>query len=327
MRIATIFFLPVCLMLIASAGIYGQSYVSPFKNDNGTIKMKSRDEIRAEESRNAANKSNANYPKEYEKPKSGVKDNGEIWIDGYCRYRPPSYSRSRYNEDMSEVEYCKAVYPTETIVQSDDFKWSGNIPWAVNSWNSKEECEALQLRIAQSVNDGIPFKMYDSLAKMSAYNEPTARGYKEGRKYEFSRSVSIWIKRKSGSEKSSVKFSTEYAYSNGEDRTDLEVNDKGQFKVSRFCDNCKSPMYKEVESGKSKAWKEGEWNELTIKKDEFNTVTVFINDEEVCRYQLSSLPITARFATFSFEMPYKWEKEKLLYHVGQVTSISYPKVN
>lgn len=81
-----------------------------------------------------------------------------------------------------------------------------------------------------------------------------------------------------------------------------------------------------MESGKSKTWDEGEWNELSVKKDQFNTVTVFINSEEVCRYQLSSLPITVRFASFLLTMPYKWEKEKLMYHVGRVTSVSYPKV-
>ncbi len=305
----------------------GQGYVSIYKTENGKVVQKSGSEIRAEEAKLAANKSNASFPKEFDKPKSGVKSNGEIWIDGYCRYRPPSYGRSRYNEDLSENEYCREKYPYDTLVQSDDFSGNGTIPWAENLFNQSEEANfrQFQQRLTASLNDGLPFPMYDSLKGQSWYHLASARGYKKGREYEFSRSVSFWIKRKSGPEKLYVKMTTEYPFSNGEDRTDFEVNDKGQFKVSRFCDNCKSPQYKEIESGKSKAWKEGDWNEITVKKDQYNTVTVYINEEEVCRYQLTALPITARFARFSLSMPYKWEKEKLMYHIGRITSISYPK--
>jgi hypothetical protein len=313
-------------LLLTFISTSGQGYVSIFKNDNGTIRQKSSDEIRREEAQLASSKNYTPPAKEYDKQKSGEKSNGEIWVDGYCRYRPASSSRSRYNEDVSETEYCRAVYPAETIIQSDDFKGKGTIPWAANAWFGKTaECKALQERIALSVNDGIPFTMYDSLQKMSAFSVSTASGYKEDRKYEFSRAVSMWVKRLSGPDKMYLKLSTEYPFTNGEDRTDFEVNDNGQFKVSRFCDNCKSPMYKEVESGKSKAWKEGDWNEITVKKDEFNTVTVYINQEEICRYQLTSLPITARFAQFSLQMPYEWQKKKLMYNVGLVTIESYPK--
>jgi hypothetical protein len=303
-----------------------QGYVSIFKLENGKTVQKSSSEIRLEEHRLAAARSNSSYPKEFDKPKNGVKPNGEIWIDGYCRFRPPSYSRSRYNEDMSESEYCREKFPTDTLITTDDFTGTGNIPWAENAWHGKvNEVQQLLERIKLNNNDGIPFTLYDSLQKASAYLIATASGYKKGREYEFSRAVSIWVKRKSGSEKMAIKFTTKYPFSNGEDYTDFEINDKGQFTVNRFCDNCKSPQYKEVESGKSKAWKEGNWNEITVMKDQFNTVTVYINGDEVCRYQLSSLPVTARFATFYLQMPYKWEKEKLMYQIGRVTSISYPK--
>lgn len=288
--------------------------------------MKSRDEIRTEEAQIAANKKNSSYPKEFEKPESGVKSNGEIWINGYCRYRPPSYSRSRYNENQSELEYCREAYPYDTVIYTDDFTGDGTIPWAKNAWPGKEnDILGLQARIKNSVNDGVPFFMYDSLQIMSAYNYAITPGYNTARQFEFSRAVSFWMKRTSGPDKMYVTLTTKYTFSNGEDHTDFEINDNGQFTVKRFCDNCKSPQYKEVESGKSKAWKKGEWNEIAIKKDEFNTVTVYINGEEICRYQLASLPITARFASFRLFMPYKWEKEKLMYHIGRVTSVSYPK--
>jgi hypothetical protein len=120
---------------------------------------------------------------------------------------------------------------------------------------------------------------------------------------------------------------TEFPFTNGEDNMSFEVNDKGQFKITHFCHNCKSPMSREVEDGKSKAWKEGDWNEIAVKKDEFNTVSFYINQEKIFQYQIPDIPISLRFAEFTLEMPYKWEKEKLMYHIGRVTSISYPKMN
>ena len=311
--------------LVPVMNTQAQGYISPFKYDNGKTIMKSRDEIRNEESNRSANKNYANYPTEFDKPKDKIKADGEIWVDGYCRYRPPSTSKSRYNDDVTESEYCRAVYPNDTLMQTDDFMGGGSIPWAENAWFGKvNDVRSLQDRIKNAVNDGLPFLMYDSLQRMSAYSVATSVGYKKGREYEFSRSVSFWVKRTSGPEKMYLKLSAEYPFTNGEDRTDLEVNDKGQYKISRFCSNCKSPQFKEIESGKSKAWKVGDWNVITIHKDEFNTVTAYVNGEELCRYQLSALPITVRFARFRLEMPYKWEKEKLDYHVGRVTSISYP---
>lgn len=320
--------LPILFIFLFSVfAASAQSYISIYKNDNGTIRLKSSAEIKQEESQLAASKSYKAPPKEYDKPKSGLNSLGEIWVDGYCRYRPAESRKSRYNEEITEIEYCRAVYPTENIVLTDDFKGAGTIPWAVNNRTEKiAACKALQERIALNSADGIPFKMYDSLQKSSDFNDWSATGYKEGRKYEFSKSVSFWVKRTAGPDKMYLKLSTEYPFTNGEDRTDFEVNDNGQFVVKRFCYNCKSPMYKEVESGKSKAWKESDWNEITIKKDEFNTVTAYINGEEVCRYQLTAIPIAVRFARFSLEMQYEWEKKKLMYNIKQVTVISYPEM-
>jgi hypothetical protein len=317
----------MALLFLVCNQVSGQGYVSIYKDDNGTIRLKSPDEIRSEEARLRGSKNYEPPKKEFDKPKNGVNGSGEIWVDGYCRFRPASSSKSRYNEDVSEAEYCRAVYPTEMIVQSDDFKGNGTIPWAANAWfSATKQCRALQERISSQVGDGIPFTLYDSLQKMSAFFSSTASGYKEGRKYEFSRAVSIWVKRMTGPDKMSLKLTAEYPFTNGEDHTDFEINDNGQYKVSRFCNNCKSPMYKEVESGKSKAWIEGGWNELTMKKDEFNTVTVYINQEEVCRYQLSALPIAVRYARFNVKMPYEWEKKKLMYNIKQVAVISYPQM-
>ena len=287
--------------------------------------MKSRDEIRNEESNRSTNKSYANYPKEFDKPKDKARADGEIWVDGFCRFRPPSSNKSRYNDDVSEITYCKAIFPDDTLIQTDDFTGGGAIPWAETAWFGKvNDVRMLQDRIKNTINDGVPFSMYDSLQRMSAFGVATSFGYKKGREYEFSRSVSFWVKRKSGPEKMFLKLTAEYPFTNGEDRTDVEINDKGQYKISRFCSNCKSPQFKEIESGKSKAWLESDWNEITLFKDEFNTVTAYINGEELCRYQLSALPISVRFARFKLDMPNKWEKEKLDYHVGRVTSISYP---
>lgn len=170
----------------------GQGYVSPFKTENGKVVQKSRSEIIAEEAKLTANKNNRPYPKEFDKPSKEPKSNGEIWIDGYCRYRPPSYSLSRYNEDMTENEFCSSTYPYDTVMVTDDFRGTGNIPWAENAWFGKSsEVRQLQERIKSTMGDGIQFTMYDSLQKMSAYHLATSSGYKKGREYEFNRSVSI----------------------------------------------------------------------------------------------------------------------------------------
>lgn len=302
-----------------------QGYISPFKYEDGKQVLRSRSEILLEESER--NKNRKPLPQEYDKQKNGANSSGEIWIDGFCRYRPPASNKSRYNDNVSEISYCKEIYPTDVIIQSDDFKGGGSIPWLENTYIAeREKCEALLQRLPAAVNDGLPFPKFDSLVRLSSYSKATGNGYKKGRDYEFSRAVSFRIKRISGSEKSYVSLNTRYPFTNGEDYTYMEVNDKGQFTVRRFCFNCKSPQSKELESGKSKAWKSGDWNEITVMKDQYNTVTVYINGDEICRYQISAIPITVRFASFHLSMPAKWEKENLMYHIGSVTSISYPKV-
>lgn len=315
------------MLFLAYTNASAQGYVSIYKDDNGTIRLKSPDEIKRDEALLRGDK-NYNPPKkEFDKTKNGVNSSGEIWVDGYCRYRPASSNKSRYNEDVSEAEYCREVYPAEMIIQSDDFKGNGTIPWAANAWfSATKQCKALQERISTQVGDGIPFTLYDSLQKTSAFFSSTASGYKEGRKYEFSKAVSIWVKRMTGPDKMYLNINAEFPFTNGADYADFEINDNGQFKISRFCSNCKSPMYKEIESGKTKAWKEGGWNELTIKKDGFNTVTVYVNQEEVCRYQLSALPIAVRFARFNIKMPREWDKKNLMYNIKQVGVISYPQM-
>ncbi len=316
------------ILFLSVTNSSGQGYVSIFKDENGTVRLKSPDEIKRDEALLRGSKNYEPPKKEFDKPKNGLNSSGEIWVDGYCRYRPATSNKSRYNEDVSEAEYCRAVYPTEMTVQSDDFKGNGTIPWAANAWfSATKQCKALQDRISSQVADGIPFTLYDSLQKTSAFFSSTSAGYKEGRKYEFSKAVSIWVKRMTGPDKMYLKFTAEYPFTNGEDYTNFEINDNGQFKVGRYCYNCKSPMYKEVESGKSKAWIEGGWNEITIKKDEFNTVTVYVNQQELCRYQLPSIPIAVRFARFSMKMPHEWEKKKLMYNIKQVAVISYPLMN
>ncbi len=316
MRIAATFFLNI--MIITAFKSYSQGYISPFKNDNGKVVPKSRNEIIAEESKLAAYKRNADIPKEFEKPKSGLKSNGEVWIGGYCRYRPPGYSTSRYDADMSEKEFCTATYPYDTVIITDDFisgNYGGWIP--VNSGNKEQFFQFLK-RMDASINEGLAFPMFDSLTRLGKHDNTKEKIY------QFNKSVSLWIKRKSGSEKSFIKLQTLFPFSNGEDYTYFEVNDKGQFKISAFCDNCKD-QFGEKESGRSKAWKESDWNEITVMKDQFNTVTFYINQEKIYRYRIPDIPFSVRFSSFRLEMPYKWEKEKLMYTIGAVTSISYPK--
>jgi len=313
-------------ILMVSVSSSGQGYISPFKYENGTFKNKSADEIRRESAQ--ASGSSNNTPREFTKPKKGPNSSGEFWIDGYCRYRPPASNKSRYNEAVSEIGYNKVTFPVDTIISTDDFSGNGTIPWAANLCDESEEImyKELQQSIATELNDGIPFPSYDLLTKLSCYPNATEKGYKKGREFEFSRSVSFCIKRKSGPEKMYLNFITEFPFTNGEDNMNINVNDNGQFKIGYFCFNCKSPMNKELKSGKSKAWIEGDWNEITIKKDEFNTVSFYINNEEILQYQIPDIPISIRFAEFRLEMPSNWEKEKLMYHIGKVTSISYPKM-
>lgn len=327
MRITTLLFRAIkifsfLLLLQSSIMVLGQ-YVSPFVYENGTFRNKTRPEISREEANNSKKQT---ATKEFVKTKNGRDVAGDLWIDGYCRYRQPaSYNKSRYNENVSEAEYCRAVFPADTVRFSDSFNGNGNIPWAENAWFSNEKgTRQLQQRITNSLKDGIPFPLYDSLQKMSAYDNSTTAGYNKGRTYEFSKAVKIWVKRMAGPDKMYLKLATEFPFTNGEDYTYFEVNDNGQYKISAHCHNCKN-TFDEVEKGKSKVWREGDWNEITVSKDEFNIVSYYINEVRVFQYRIPDIPIAIRFAQFTLSMPHEWEKKKLMYHVGQVTVESYPK--
>lgn len=254
--------------------------------------------------------------------KSGKNANGEIWIGGYCRFRPAENSRSRYCEDMSEIRYLTAIYPNDTVRYTDNFNGKGTIPWPVyfnSSYKKDHAYDNLQKQIAENLNDGIPLTLFQKLLRSSDFFEATEMGGK----YQFSRSIKVWVKRTSGSEKMDLKFTTQYNFSNGDDNTNLEINDNGSFKIYDNCDNCKHTK-NDLTSGKSKSWVKGGWNEIAISKDEFNTVRILINDEIVYQYQIPDIPIVTRYASFYIELPYEWEKKKLMYNVGQITVESYP---
>lgn len=267
-------------------------------------------------------------PMDFEKPKNEPKEDGSIWIGGYCRYRKPRYNQSRYHPRHSEIEYCRPVYPSDTIRQRDDFSGKGNIPWVADVQNSeaKAKCRGFADRMQAYLADGLPFMYYDSLQRFSWFGVSCGSGdcYTEGRDFEFSRSVHFWVKRKDGPDKMFIKFSAEFAYSCGDDNVYFEINDKGQFKIDVVYDNWKT-NHEVVETGKAKSWVSGDWNEITISKDEFNTVSFFVNDVHVFHYQIPDIPITTRFSGFRLEMPYDWQKKKLQYNVGEVLVECYPK--
>jgi len=84
---------------------------------------------------------------------------------------------------------------------------------------------------------------------LNGYNLAWTRSYKKDREYEFSRSISFWVKRKSGPDKMYVKFITEFPFTNGEDNISMEVTDNGQFKLRHNCLHFQSHMNQTVESG------------------------------------------------------------------------------
>lgn len=263
-------------------------------------------------------------PTAFEQPKKGanVKANGEIWIEGFCRFRPASYSKSHYSE-LSETQYLRAIYPADTVRYTDNFSGNGNIKWDDyrRSYNKSDtSCANLQKKIADNLNDGIPVTMFRKVLSCSDFFGET----NPGGKYEFSRAVKIWVKRVAGPDKMDLEFRTQYDHTNGDDNTTLKINDKGSFELFDNCSNCKHTK-NNLKSGKAKIWNEGGWNELSISKDEFNTVKIHINDELIYQYQQPHIPITTRFASFWIELPYEWEKKKLMYHIGQVTVECYPK--
>ncbi|GAA4324094.1 hypothetical protein [Flaviaesturariibacter amylovorans] len=312
------------VLLAAPGALQAQGYVSPFKYKDGNFVMKPKSEIQAEESARTV----AKLEKEFDKPKKGYNGKGEFWVDGYCRFRPASTSRSNYDESTSEIGYHREVYPAETEVFSDDFSGKGTIPWAGNAWSSSKqaECEAFLKRLPGYVNDGIPFPVFDTLNRLSSYAGAAKTSISSGRLYEFSRAVSIWVKRKEGPEGMFIKYTTSFPFVNSKDRLDLEINDKGKFLIKAFCDNCEK-QYREVESGTAKAWRKGDWNEITVKKDEFNNITFYLNEEMLFAYRIPHVPLSVHFAGFELSMPYQWEKKGLKYHVGRVSSVHYPKMN
>ncbi len=303
-----------------------QGYVSPFKTKDGQVVLKSRDEIRNEEyQRSSAQK--LNLQREFDKPtKKQARENGEIWIGNYCRYRPASYRTSNFDGDLTEAAYQREDFPADTVFYSDDFKEKGNIPWEENTYNEAEAkaCVALRARIATLYQDGIPFQMYDSLTRLSNFFSTLYRGKRTGRAYEFSRANSIWIKRKEGPEKMPFTLNATFAFVNSKDYLEIEMNDLGKFTIKSFCDNG-DPQMSEVKSGKAKTWKTGDWNELTVRKDEFNNILVYANEELILQYKTPNIPVATRFASFRLSMPYQWEKKGLQYQIGGLASISYPK--
>lgn len=313
------------LVFLVTNTAHAQGYVSPFKYKDGNVVMKGKDEILAEQSQRAA-AAKFKVEKEFEKPKKGYNAKGEYWIKGYCRYRPASYSTSNYNDKVDEKDYHREVFPAEAVIYTDDFKGGGTIPWAENAYSSesKTACEQLLSRLPSYVNDGLPFSAYDSLQKSSWYGSSKQAGSRKGREYEFSRAVSMLLKRKEGPENMFVTFTTRFPFVNSEDYLNLEFNDKGKYKISAFCDNC-DDQYDEVASGTSKLWHTGDWNEVTVKKDEFNNILIYLNEDMIFQYRIPFVPIATHFAGFSLEMPKDWQKKKLQYNIGAVTSIHYPK--
>ncbi|MCW3075192.1 MAG: hypothetical protein JWP69_2261 [Flaviaesturariibacter sp.] len=257
-------------------------------------------------------------PTEFKEPKKSPNAKGEIWIDGYCRFRPAGTNRSHYKNE-SELSYLRPVYPKDTIRLYDNFGGKGNIDWEKYK-NKDGECSNVVELVKNNLADGIPVPVFEKLL----YCAPVFTSDPDAYLYEFSRGVRLWIKRVSGSEKLPIEFSTQYNYTNGDDKTVVSINDRGEYDLTDRCNNCKSTKNK-LKSGRIKSWTEGGWNELAISKDEFNTVRFMVNDELIYQYQQPDIPISTRFASFDINLPYEWEKKKLMYHIGHISVESYPK--
>lgn len=314
----------IILLITLNVWCHAQGYISPFKYKDGNFVMKTQYEISQEESR----ASQLVIRKEYDKPtKNQSKGEGEIWIDGFCRYRPASYKyKSNFDEDVTEVGYQRESFSIETVTFSDGFKEKGNIPWSDNAFNENDRkaCAGLLSRIESQYSDGIPFLLYDSIRRLSTFFDNIHTGKRTGRDYEFSRAVSIWLKRMKGPESMDLNLYAGFTFVNSTDHIDIKMNDKGKFTITAFCENDK-PQLRKVASGKAKTWQTGGWNELTVKKDEFNNVLVYANDELILTYKIPTIPVATRFSGFYLSMPYQWEKKDLQYNIGRVTSFSYPK--
>jgi len=261
-------------------------------------------------------------PNELKKPEKKANDKGQIWIDGYCRYRPAENITSHYST-QSETAYLNAVYPKDTVRYSDNFSGKGNINWdgyKKDLYKTDEACANLKKLVSDNVNDGIPLPVFNQLLKCSSFFDDT----EINGMYQFSKAEKIWIKRMSGPEKMSLEINAQFNYTNGDDQVVLLINDKGDFDLTDRCTNCEHTKNK-LKSGNAKSWVDGGWNEIAIAKDEFNTVRILVNDELIYQYQEPNIPITTRYASLSVSLPYKWEKEKLMYNVGQFSVEAYPK--
>jgi hypothetical protein len=314
LSIALFIFLQVLFPVFVSA-----QYVSPFVYENGTFRNKTRPEISQEEANNQKSKSNS--PTTFPKPGKETNSSGEVWISGYCRYRPPSSSPQEFYQ-MSEIEYLRPVYPREAVKYADDFSGKGNISW--------DECKSrffkkdtayqnMSGKIAADRNDGISMPLFQKLLKSACFFDAS----ETLGKHQFSRSIKVWIKRVSGPDNMDLSFSTAYSFNKWNDRTNLKIDDNGKFEVSDFCQNCKSNRH-DLKSGKVKSWAKGGWNEVGISKNEFNTVKIHINGEVVFEYQIPDIPIAIRYSRFNIDMPSDAEKKKLEYRVGAVTIEEFP---
>ncbi|MBP6624635.1 MAG: hypothetical protein KA198_05660 [Chitinophagaceae bacterium] len=259
-------------------------------------------------------------PTDFSKPKNGINNYGEIWIDKYCRYRPATTNKAYYCSDMNEQNYLNAIYPADTQIYSDNFSGKGNILWDnIGDKHYKEKTG--YTHIADSLNDGITMNFFKDIM----YKSDFFRCTEEPAKYQFSRAWKVWVKRVSGPENMPLELVAYYNYTNGRDATVLKISDNGSFEISDLCDNC-DHTHHDLDKGKTKAWIKGGWNEICIFKDELNTVKILVNDLIIFQYQIPDIPITTRFATFLINPPHLWQKKNLMYNIGQVSVESYPKM-
>lgn len=281
---------------------------------------------RMKQQQNNSGSTNKPAPKEYYFTSKAKTDDG-IWIDGFQRYRHPKNNRCRYNEGVSEIEFCKAVYPKDTSRYFDYFKGGGNIPWCRSTYDfDVAACERIVKKIGTITEEGIPFELFDSLQMSTCFDNSSTNGYKLGREYEFSKGVFWQIKRIAGPEKMNMEFRGEFVVAGGEDNVYVLINDKGQYTVTAQFHNWKTTS-KEMGTGKSKAWIPGGWNEVGIIKDEFNNVKFFVNGIEEYQYATPDIPIASRYASSQLKMPRDAKKSGLKVSVKSIVIESYPLQN
>ncbi len=276
------------------------------------------DQLKAKTFEKPSTSTKYEIPTDYNKPKKGMDSSGQIWIDGYCRFRPASSSAKRFCSDMSEIKYHTPEYPIEMQRYSDNFSGNGNIPWDQKNGKIYNE-KTGYIHVADSLNDGISLTFFQKLLKESEFFSCT----EPGGKYEFSRAWKFWVKRVSGPKNMPLEFSSEYRFPNGDDYSVLKIDDNGSFEIAGSCYNCEQTRFYS-KKGKVKSWVEGGWNEISISKDELNIVKIIVNDELLSQYQIPNMPITTRYSRCRISLPYEWQKKKLMYNVGEVTVESYP---